>query len=270
MPKTMESRMKRRRLLQLAFASGLSGVSLSQLSSSASATHNTYDVAIYISDELYDYGQEEYSDGYVAQDRAATYIDGAFGEISYKVNLTTPNETVWLPTENYNTSFTTSHPCHNETLDYASILPYFKDWVECKNVYEAADSNILLTADGNTDGGRAYLGGNKSVAQTGTHICDLSSRYSLYGTESWYDGMHTALHEVGHNHQLTQEEYGVSSDDEYDVHNVGNSYDTTSNRTFSPLATPDSTNECNENVPPADDWHQTWSECSVDHWSDSE
>ena len=238
---------------------------------------STYEISVYVSRELYDYGDQNYNDGYQAQKRAATFIDGAFNLTSHSVDLVTPNDKIPAPVESSHTQFDATCPCGSgsTTCTYDQLVFWWKRYNDCSSTYTADDCNLLLTSTSATDGGYANdQPGQWGHAQTGRHICDLSSSYEWAGKKSEHDAMHTALEEIGHN--LLKSPSTVDGDNDGDgSHDCGQPYNYNSNfYAISPMGVNDKeldydggTNDCNEswNYDPTG-WALRWSYCCYNQW----
>jgi len=161
----------------------------------------SYEIAVYVTDSLYNRCQDNHGDGYIAQTRAKTYLQGAFDRTNHSVSFLTPPSTPNAPTEYYSKSFTTACPCDTRyNCSYEALLGWFQDWVECNNKPKAQDSNILLSNTSNVNGGLAQVpAGTYAHAQTGRYIARLPPSYEKYGMKESHNGMHTAIEVVGHN-----------------------------------------------------------------------
>lgn len=227
----------------------------------------SYEVAVYITDALYNYGDSDFNDGYVAQKRAQTYIQGAFDRTSHSVSFVDPDSTPNAPTEYYNKSFTTACPCDPRyNCSYDRLLGWFKDWVECNNKPQAADSNLLLSKTDNVNGGVAYGGGIYAHAQTGKYVARLYDTYEEYGYKKSHDGMNTAYHEMGHNFMG---DTGDGDGDGVGHHDVAGVYDHgTQDDTISAMKINGDTNDCGDLVDTSNIGgnEMAWSDCCLSNW----
>lgn len=227
-----------------------------------------YEVAVYITDALYNYGQSDFNDGFVAQKRARKYIQGAFDRIGHSVSFLTPSATPNAPTQKYDKSFTTACPCDiRYNCSYGSLLDWFKDWIECNNKPQAADSNLLLSNKETANGGNAYPGGIYAHSQTGKLIARLPDQYHGYGYKKKYNGMETGLHEIAHN---LMGDVGDEDQDGAGHHDVASAYghSQTQPDTISAMEVEGSTNDCGYLIDTSnvEGYEMLWSDCCVSNW----
>jgi hypothetical protein len=165
----------------------------------------TYEISVFITQELYDYADQQFNDPRRPQYRALDFIEGAveyWGD--HTVNRVYPDKTPDPPYEcpdgSVNNSF--CGPCICRPLDrccWNHMYDWWKDWYQssCKDPHaEAADCNVLLTK-AHDCAGRG--GGKFAVAGAGEYICELPTdwRRALYNTDE-AQAMWITLQEVGH------------------------------------------------------------------------
>lgn len=230
----------------------------------------SYEIAVYITSELYQYGQNNYGDGYRARERAKTYIQGAMDRHGHTADFVStdgyhPN----VITQKYDTSFTTTCPCDPRyNCSYNNLLDWFKAWIECDGKPSGADSNIILSKTNSSSGGVAYgSGGSKYAhATTGKFVCDLPSSYENYGWSDSHDGMNTILHEIGHN---LMQGSGVDGSDPDDAghHDVAALKSRIDWYTITAMKIKGGENECGDTYSQGyEGWENTWSDCCESFW----
>ena len=162
----------------------------------------TVGVGVFISEDLYWYGDDEHSDGWRARDRAATFIEGAINEFNHIPDVYKSDDRPDPHRESMNESWSQSCPCFTEyQCDFNGVLNYFRRWIENCNIDVKSDANILITNTSKLNGGLAYThtNANKAFAQTGQAICDLPATYETWGNDDAHNAMHTVYEEIGHN-----------------------------------------------------------------------
>lgn len=233
-----------------------------------------YEMAVYITKDLHDYASNYYSDGYLPQKIAEDYINGAFSRISgHSVSVLTPSERPTPGSEKWGESFSAPCPCDPfYYCNYSGPLDYFREWLTCKNVPVAQDSNIMISSTGNTGGGATNAnGGRYCFAQTGQIICDLGRGYTNYGYSGGHDGMHTILHELGHSLFDGDNMSFPAEDDDgdgNDWHDFGAVHYHPYGDTITPMYIQGSKNNCNYSYDTSyiSGEEMVWSDCSIQHW----
>lgn len=275
----------RRKVLQ---AIGAGGLGIAGTAGTATATcqpepaGQNHEVQVFVTEALYDHCAEQYGNGFRPRDRAETWIQGAFDQVNQNVTLLSSDEIVPAPAEILRGSETVcvQDPCGTSTKCYGSVLRWWRDYACQLESPLAADSNVLLTAALSTagnrllSGGLAFRGGNSAVAYTGLAAADADELYSevVPAPNTGANGMHTVLHELGHNLQMTVgEATSTHANGNYDVHNVGGSVplgnEIGSETAVSPLANPAvSTSECGCESGTRNGFLMTWTGCSITYW----
>lgn len=210
----------------------------------------TFEIAVYETNELYTHCDSEYGNGYRAQDRAKTFIEGAFDYAEHSVNVLTPSDRITAPVEKVLDSFDSEVPCNNITGTYGDLGQWWQDRFDyCSDLTKANDVDLLLT---NYDGEAGVCVDNQSAcSEGGQHVADLPSSHELYECTRPFDSMQTALHELAH---------GLLSHS--DEHNMGNTYDHGGTVAKTPMATDGQYNVCDNYVDLADDCDEMrYSEC---------
>lgn len=162
----------------------------------------TVGIGVFITDDLYYYGKNEYSDGWRARDRAATCIEGEVNRSQHTPDVYLSEDRPDPNRESTNESWSRACPCFTKyTCDFNNVLDYFTQWVYNCDIYVKSDANVLITNTSNLNGGLAHGGtdANKGFAQTGQSVCDLPASYERWGDNDAHNAMHTVFEEVGHN-----------------------------------------------------------------------
>lgn len=225
-----------------------------------------FEVAVYLTYELQNYGSNNYGNKFQAKDRAETFIEGAFNRHGYSVSFVdTTDYSPAPPTEKYKDSFTTACPCdYRYDCSYDYLVGWFDDWLNCNEV-QAEDSTILLSKVDNVNGGAAGGGGTVAHAQTGKHVCDLPSSYEEYGWNDEDNGMNTVLHEIGHNLMGNTGDEGNDGVGHHDVAKLSSRVDW---YTITAMDINGSENDCQDTYNnDFQGWEHTWSDCCVSNWS---
>lgn len=211
----------------------------------------SFEIAVYQTTKLTNYCYNTYGDSYRAQDRAATYLQGAFDYSEHSVTIRTPSTDISAPQEETNSSFETNYPCTNYLGTFSNLGGWWDARIEsCSDLSHAADCDLLLTNDSGEAG--VAVDNQSACSEGGPNIADLPSSFNLYGCSTPYDSMQTALHEVAH----------TLMSGSFDEHKVGNVYDHSGTAARTPMATPGEYNECNEYVSSYDNCDEMrWSEC---------
>jgi len=232
----------------------------------------TYQVAVYITNALYDYGQDNYEDGYRARDRAAEYIKEAIDYYDTE-DVRSMSEIINAPREYTNRSFEEECLCSSRyNCEYSSLVDWWQTYVDkqCEDLFQAEHSTLLLTSTSESDGGVAM--GRFSTAQTGQGICDLPSPAERYGFDNSHDCMHTVLEEVGHSLMSGTND---SDGDGITEHDVGAIYEESEGDCITPMGVNNSENEAGENdcenYQDGDPtgWRLIWSPCCERNWISS-
>jgi hypothetical protein len=201
---------ERRRLLRTTAAAGLGSAVLSG-SAAADDGHDDgdgrefYQIGVYLTSSLVRRTTEAFGDPWRAQERAKTYIEGAFSRIDPAVEVVTPKIPAPLRQHAIQRDFIKASVCdHHETVEYDTILQWFRDWLraDCTAWPVATHSNILLTDGHNPGGGLAYGGGRYASAASGRFVARLPEEYQRYGYQDEtpsIGAMWVTLHEIGHN-----------------------------------------------------------------------
>ncbi|WP_144240132.1 hypothetical protein [Haladaptatus cibarius] len=239
----------------------------------------TWEIALYISDRVHYEGINNYGDGYRAQSRAKTYIEGAFEVIrneysngsDYYVDILEPTETVPAPQSAIRDSFTANYPCHgiDQEISYDNLVQWFSDWTSCStDRVRANNCTVLLTYGSTPGGGIGQTSGDKDYLHAGISagkfLGDLPSTYNRYRSKSIdsYDAMGTVMHEIGHSLQSFNGEKDGEGDGMH--HDVG-FYDS-SKDSLTPMGINGSINECGDPNGNRSQIELCWSECAVNHW----
>lgn len=234
----------------------------------------TYQAAVYTTSELYGYCDEQFGDGYRAQQRAATHLDGAIQAAGFTPDVRTPNDLIPAPTEDTSTSFSTECPCFTaDTCNYDYLHVWFGDYVVCNNLFEAEHSNVLLTNTSAVNGGRASADNSfpYCAAETGQHAADLPSTYDRYGYADAHNAMHTVLEEVGHNFIDTVD--NNDGDGVYE-HDAGAVFTHSNGNTISPMGIDNEEvsydggeNNCETSfATDVQGWQLEWASCCIGDW----
>lgn len=164
-----------------------------------------FDIAVFITQEVYDYGSNNYGDGFRARDRVVTFIEGAFNEASnHSATVTGASEVPKAPREKTKGSLTASCICNpNFTCSWSSLLAWWDDWLinaNCMDPHTRADDcNLLITkgSDGGLGGGRNTEPGT-AVSSWGQFLVDLPSTYDRFVWSEPGHKMWVVLQEMGH------------------------------------------------------------------------
>lgn len=211
----------------------------------------TYEVSVYVTWDLYNHCDSEYGDGYRAQSRAKTYLEGAFSYSSDSINVQTPTERINTPTEKVLDSFDAQPPCTNISEGtYNNLGQWWEDrFSYCDDISPSYDVDLLLTSY-DSEGG-ICINDQYACAEGGQHVADLPSSHYLYGCTRPYNSMQTALHEVAHgllNHS--------------NEHEMGYTYDHSGTKAKTPMATTGQDNVCSNYVDQDDGcWEMRYSDC---------
>lgn len=165
----------------------------------------TYEISVFITDDLYRFADQKYGDPWRPRDRALKYIKEAveyWGD--HTVNRVYPDKQPDPPYEcpdgSVNNSFCGPCICEkNFECCWNHMYDWWKDWYQssCKDPHaEATHCNVLLTRAHDCQG---RGGGKFAVAGTGEYIGDAPSDWqrALYGTDE-AQAMWVTLQEVGH------------------------------------------------------------------------
>lgn len=220
-----------------------------------------YQIAVYLTKSL------ENDSGYTAQDRAKEYIEGAFDYTPFTVQVLTPYDTLDAPVESSGVSFQAYDLCNPPNKkEYNNLREYFRDWINCDNQTNADDVNLLLSNADDKNGG---LGGGKfAVAETGRYIANLPFGYEVWGDTDAHDGMHTALHELGHCLIGVMNDY---DGDDVGHHDAARTYDRATAKTMTPMYIHGSENDCEDDYTQSgyDAEELRWSDCAVGNFEES-
>lgn len=236
-----------------------------------------WEIALYQTYSLWDYCDTEYGDGYRAQKRAKTYIEGAFEAIrndysdvpDHTVTVLTPSSTPNAPQQAIRPDFTSKHPCYTGLgdINYDNLVQWFSDWTGCKDEVRGQHCTALLTNGSNDGGGLGQTAKdyNHAGASTGRFIGDLPSTYDRYGpekpdTNNAHDAMGTLMHEIGHSLQS----FNNDADSDGMHHDVG--YYDSYYDSMTPMGITNGDNECSDPNGSSSYVELCWSECSVKHW----
>lgn len=225
----------------------------------------TYEASVHITTDLHQYGEDNYNDGYIAQDRAATYIQGAFDRSSHTVYLNTPPERPNPGAETIDTEYTAACPCNTSfNCTYNSVVGYYKDWLDCHS-YESKDVNIVISSTSNIGGGETCGCGTHAHSQSGQKICDLDSSYQDYGFTDPFNAMQTSLHEIGH---LLLKAFPSDDDGDGETqHDMAFVYNHVDGNAVSPMYVNGDENNCSTPVDQiASGKEMRWSGCCEDYW----
>lgn len=214
----------------------------------------SFEIAVYQTTKLENYCYDTYGDSSRAQDRAKTFIEGAFSKSNHTCTVHTPSTDISAPQEETNSSFDATYPCSSMTGTFSNLAGWWDARIEnCSDLSHTADADLLLTNDPGESG--VAIGNQTACSEGGPNIADLPSSYELYGCSQPYNSMQTALHELAH--CLLDGKNGG-----FDEHKVGNVYDHFSGSAKTPMATPGESNECGNYVSSADNcWEMRWSDC---------
>lgn len=223
-----------------------------------------YEIAVYLTYELQNFGESNYSNPFQAKDRAETFIKGAYDRHGYSVNFVdTTDYSPNPPTEKYNDSFTTACPCHTSyDCSYDKMCHWFDDWLDC-NGPRGDNVTLIISKTSNTNGG-VHIGGGVCHAQTGEYVCELPSSYEKYGWNGEDNAMNTVLHEIGHYHMESTRDEDGDGEEEHDVARLFSRVDW---YTITAMKIKGSENDCSDtyNNDPSG-WEHTWSACCESNW----
>ena len=228
------------------------------------------DIIIYQTGRLQDWCYRNTSSSYTALKRAKTYTEGAFDRTQHTCSVEYRTEACNPDRDCYNT-FEQEHPCFGSQVEYNHAGSYFFDWVTCGRD-TGDDATLLLSyCDGTTSGGRV-MSADEGIcwALTGKYIAQLPSTYYDYGSSNCYDGMETALHELGHCFMQRRD----CADPDHSDHHYGNAYtEPFENKHYlTPMGIwnkidPDENACCKPHETDGTRYYDmTWSECSIAAW----
>jgi hypothetical protein len=141
------------------------------------------------------------------------------------------------------------------------LTGWFRHVLDCNGYQEGSDSTLLLTNGDVPNGGLAFSNGNKAAASVGRHVAALPSSYEKYGGSEAFEGMETALHEIGHN--ILPKGFDDDNDGE-DHHDVGNIVYWYDNYYKTPLDINGDTNDCGtEPFSIRDGFWMVYSDCAI-------
>lgn len=221
----------------------------------------TYEVGVFITQDAFDYAEQQYGNGWRPQERAKTFFSGAFDQSEHSVTYIDTNHVPNAPYEKISDSFTA--PCICDPLYACSFNNLFDWWrseckADCTDFQTAQDTNVLITM---ADGG-GLGGGRFAVTAQADEICKLPSSYETYGYGSEYHAMWVAMQEAGHS--LIN-----STDDDGDgavAHDMATVFSNAwyEQKTITPTGVNGSTNECGTSVDKSNtsQTHMFWSECA--------
>lgn len=218
----------------------------------------TFDISIYVTQELYNHCDDEYGDGFRAQKRAKTFIEGADNKMSDNVYVKTPSDVYDAPVDELGNSFDARYPCDQTfTVSYDGLVQWWKDKVDC-DLGTTDDCDLLLT-NGDSGNHGVTLGNQYACAEGGKHIADLPSSYDDRGYGKAYNAMETLMHEFAHALMDGKNDDGTT----YDEHAVGDSlyHDGDYFETMMTNGTIGSNNECDDYVASPDGYAMEWADC---------
>jgi hypothetical protein len=207
----------------------------------------TYEISVFITQELYEYGNNNYNDPYRARNRAATYLERGIEDYSsHYVTIVKGDKTPSAPREDVHGSFTgpcICDPFYDCTWD--NLYDWWVDWYQynCKDPHkEAQHTNLLLTAGSGLGRG----GGAFAIAGSGQGICDLSQDYLSYGFDDSHHAMWVAMQEAGHSLQSGVDIPDYDDDGHRSNHDTGKVYQHSAHYTKSPMGVSNEANDCGE------------------------
>lgn len=238
----------------------------------------TYDIAIYVTDKCWEFGDKWYGNGYKAAEVAKTYIEGAFSHIDGKdVTITIPFQTPNPPKEAAGADMC-DDICSNdgESGCWNTLWGWWTEWLNnspCIDPeYYAKDCNFLISkGDG---GGRAAV--DAAVASVGSDLAALDKTYEDFGYD---DDLHaaadTVLEELGHcliTNMSDADSDGSGHDSGVVMYDSANA-----SYAITPMGLNNDTNNCENNPYPKsytdtdsdsgpDGWAFQYSQCSIDHF----
>lgn len=193
----------------------------------------TYDVNIYQSEALTDYCDSDDDLGSKeAANNVKDVLESVFSNISGKsvsvssnlpsiqipkyatqgtsyvsVNQDLRTDNVYVGEDqnvNYPRPFSAPHPTHSDPYHFEVFTDGLRWWRyfvdEGGHVPKTDHSNLLLTSTGSGGGGRAFAGESPfAISRTGQSCAHFDTSWGLTGSASDFDGMQTAIHEIGHN-----------------------------------------------------------------------
>lgn len=147
----------------------------------------TANVDVFLTEEAYQ------NDGDITF-KVQEQLNWTFDRSPHSVDVTPASDRPDPPTEDPFESFTDT--ICGETTSYDGLLPWWRDWYQCRYDIGNHDSLVLVTNSGNL-GGKGYIGWAFSVA-SGRQIANWTEP-TKYASSNAYDAMQTVIHEVGHN-----------------------------------------------------------------------
>lgn len=218
----------------------------------------TFEVTVYQSEGVTDYCNNTWGDPYRAEDRVKTYF-GATSYDTHSVSVTKSGETIGVPTEATQQSFSAKYPCGTVFYDYEDLAAWWLDYIACYET-EARDCDLLLTS---ADGGGLTRKDQFATAGRGHDLAKLPADRDQWGTSTGHAGMQTAMHEAGHAFLDKSASWEHNSGDV--LERGGNDYRTPMGHGGS-----SGTNECGDSHPDHDDGYETlrwYANCAVANWT---
>lgn len=216
---------------------------------------STFELTIYQTNDLYWTCDSKYGDPTRAQERAKTYIEGAFSYAQHDVVVNLGDAQVNAPQEKVLQSFDGTTPCTSMTGTYGDLAEWWHDYFEMCDRTFSADVDLLLT-DYNGQEGKC-ANNRAACSEGGPTIADLPSSYQQYGDTTPFDSMQTAMHEFLH---------GILGDTAME-HDVGITYEHGSTLAKTPNARPGEKNQCADYVDQPNAWEMRYSDCAESNMS---
>jgi hypothetical protein len=216
----------------------------------------TFEISVYVTVELYQQCNNDYGNGYQAQDRVKTYFEGADNQLSHNIEVYTPSKRIYAPTEQVGESFTAEHPCIGDSGTWDRLVHWWEDYVDC-DLGTTRDCDLLLTNASSSNRGVAR-NNQYACAEGGGHIAELPSSYDDRGYNDPYDAMETAMHEFAH---CVMD--GIDDGSSYNEHAVGDTIEH-SGIYYETMMTNEiqDSNECGQNVNSSDGGYKMrWDDC---------
>jgi hypothetical protein len=187
----------------------------------------TYEIGLWTSEKLWNWCVDQ---GYTGKESTYTiknYLDNMQDriEISHDFVASVKDTKIPAPTEQVFEEFDAADPCGTSyTIHYDKLLPWWRDYSDCNISNMEADANLLITSNRSSTG-VAYGGGYHATCNGGRDVADCSTIYYEHTDEGgYYECLHAALHELGHN---LLSNFGDSDGDGEDQHDVGAVYSRT-------------------------------------------
>lgn len=161
---------------------------------------DTFQVAVFTTDELYNDCEDYFGYGYEARNIAMDIIEGAFDRSSrHSVEVNRGSKVISAPQEHMSGPFQAYRPCGSYMVEWNDLRDWWEFWVEeasCHDPHaQGRDCALLLTA---ADGGGR--GANEAACVGGAFkVAKQFSSYEEYGYTEAHKKAKNILHEVGHN-----------------------------------------------------------------------